>query len=91
MVYVDGKLHSRKDLQVVRGAVIPSKKKSAKQVREGKIGKTAYNSELRDLTQSKLSPEKVETMIDKPMKLRGKKIDVLTILNKKFRTPQTKK
>ena len=71
--------------------VIPSKKKSTQQVKEDKIGKTGYNPELRDLTQSKLSPEKVETMIDDPMKLRGKKIDVLTISNKNFRTPQTKK
>jgi len=69
---VDGILHTRKDLQLVKGQVIPTKKKSAQQVREDKIGKTAYNPELRDLTQSKLSPEKVETMIDESMKLRNK-------------------
>ena len=88
---VDGKMKSRKDLQLVRGgAVIPSKKKSVQQVREDKIGKTAYNPELRDLTQSKLSPEKVETMIAEPRKSRGKQIDFVKLSATTFR-PRTKK
>jgi hypothetical protein len=31
--------------------------------------------------------EQVETMINEPRKQRGKQIDVLVILNEKFRTP----
>ena len=87
---VDGILHSRKDLQVVHGAVIPSKKPTAAQIKADKIGKTAYNPELRDLTQSKLSPEKVETMIAEPRKSRGKQIDFVKLSATTFR-PRTKK
>ena len=87
---IDGILHTRKDLQLVKGQVIPTKKKSVQQVREDKIGKAAYNPELRDLTQSKLSPEKVETMIAEPRKSRGKQIDFVKLSATTFR-PRTKK
>ena len=89
---VDGKLHSRKDLQVVRGAVIPSKKPTAAQIKADKIGKAAYNPVLKDLMGSRPTLEQVEEMINEPsMKKRGKQIDVLAMLNKKYRTPATKK
>ena len=87
---VDGSLHTRKDLQLIKGQVLPTKEKSEKQVKEDKIGKTAYNPELRDLTQSKLSPEKVETMIAEPRKSRGKQIDFVKLSATTFR-PRTKK
>ena len=89
---VDGKLHSRKDLQVVRGAVIPSKKPTAAQIKADKIGKAAYNPVLKDLMGSRPTLEQVEEMINEPsMKKRGKQIDVLAMLKKKYRTPATKK
>ena len=46
---VDGILHSRKDLQLVNGQVIPAQQKTAKEIREDQIGKAAYNPELKDL------------------------------------------
>jgi hypothetical protein len=85
---VDGVPHSRKDLQLVRGAVIPSKKPTAAQIKADKIGKAAYNPVLKDLMGSRPTLEQVESMIDEPMKQRGKQIDFLTMLNKKFRTPK---
>jgi hypothetical protein len=89
---VDGVPHSRKDLQLVRGGVvIPSKKPTAVQIKADKIGKAAYNPVLKDLMGTRPTLEQVESMINEPMKQRGKKIDVLAMLNKKFRTPQTKK
>jgi hypothetical protein len=90
---VDGVPHSRKDLQLVRGGVvIPSKKPTAAQIKADKIGKAAYNPVLKDLMGSRPTLEQVEEMINEPsMKKRGKQIDVLAMLNKKFRTPATKK
>jgi hypothetical protein len=47
--------HSRKDLQLVRGgAVIPTKKPSAEQIKADKIGKAAYNPVLKDLMGSRV-------------------------------------
>jgi hypothetical protein len=89
---VDGTPHSRKDLQLVRGVVIPSKKPTAAQIKADKVGKAAYNPVLKDLMGSRPTLEQVEQMINEPsMKKRGKQIDVLAMLNKKFRTPATKK
>jgi hypothetical protein len=87
--FVDGVPHSRKDLQLVRGAVIPSKKPTAAQIKADKVGKAAYNPVVKDLMGSRPTLEQVEAMIDEPtMKKRGKQIDFLTMLNKKFRTPK---
>jgi hypothetical protein len=89
---VDGTPHSRKDLQLVRGTVIPSKKPTAAQIKADKVGKAAYNPVLKDLMGSRPTLEQVEEMINEPsMKKRGKQIDVLAMLNKKYRTPATKK
>ena len=89
---VDGVPHSRKDLQLVRGGVvIPSKKPTAKQIKEDKIGKAAYNPVVKDLLGSRPTLERVETMIDEPMKRRGKQIDFVKLSNTIFRKPQTKK
>ena len=89
---VDGTPHSRKDLQLVRGTVIPSKKPTAAQIKADKVGKAAYNPVLKDLMGSRPTLEQVEQMINEPsMKKRGKQIDVLAMLNKKYRTPATKK
>ena len=86
---VDGAPHSRKDLQLVRGAVIPSKKPTAAQIKADKVGKAAYNPVVKDLMGSSPTLEQVEAMIDEPtMKKRGKQIDFLTMLNTKFRTPK---
>jgi transposase InsO family protein len=85
---VDGTPHSRKDLQLVRGTVIPSKKPTAAQIKADKVGKAAYNPVLKDLMGSRPTLEQVEQMINEPsMKKRGKQIDVLAMLNKKYRTP----
>ncbi len=56
---VDGVPHSRKDLQLVRGAVIPSKKPTAAQIKADKIGKAAYNPVVKDLIGSRPTLEKV--------------------------------
>jgi transposase InsO family protein len=89
---VDGTPHSRKDLQLVRGTVIPSKKPTAAQIKADKVGKAAYNPVLKDLMGSRPTLEQVEQMINEPsMKKRGKQIDILAMLNKKYRTPATKK
>jgi predicted adenine nucleotide alpha hydrolase (AANH) superfamily ATPase len=92
---VDGDLYPRKEIQLVKGDVIKLPEKPKQQQasinKMDKIGKAAYNPELRDLTQSKLSPKKVETMIDESMKLRGKKIDFVKLSAATFRKPQTKK
>ena len=72
--------------------MIPSKKPTAAQIKADKIGKAAYNPVVKDLIGSHPTLEKVEEMINEPsMKKRGKQIDVLAMLNKKFRTPATKK
>ena len=89
---VDGVPHSRKDLQLVRGGVvIPSKKPTAKQIKEDKIGKAAYNPVVKDLLGSRPTLERVETMIDEPMKRRGKQIDFVKLSATVFRNPRTKK
>jgi hypothetical protein len=83
---VDGVPHSRKDLQLVRGGVvIPSKKPTAKQIKEDKIGKAAYNPVVKDLLGSRPTLERVETMIDEPMKRRGKQIDFVKLSATVFR------
>jgi hypothetical protein len=69
---VDGVPHSRKDLHLVRGAVIPSKKPTAAQIKADKVGKAAYNPVLKDLMGSRPTLEQVEAMIDEPMKTRRK-------------------
>jgi hypothetical protein len=88
---VDGKLHSRKDLQVVRGAVIPSKKPTAAQIKADKIGKAAFNPVVKDLIGSRPTLEQVEKMISEPMKQRGKQIDFLKLSATTFRNQKTKK
>jgi len=89
---VDGVPHSRKDLHLVRGAVIPSKKPSAAQIKADKVGKAAYNPVVKDLMGSRPTLEQVESMIDEPtMKKRGKQIDFVKLSATIFRKPQTKK
>ena len=71
---VDGSLHSRKDLQLVKGQVTAIKpKKTAKQVKQDKVGKAAYSHELKDLMGSAPSLKKVEDMIDAPVQTRASK------------------
>jgi hypothetical protein len=68
---VDGVLHSRKDLQLVKGQVTAIKpKKTAKQVKVDKIGKAAFSHELKDLIGSAPSLKKVEQMIAQPVTTR---------------------
>ena len=89
---VDGKLHSRKDLQVVRGTVIPSKKPTAAQKQKDKVGKAAYDPVLKDLLGSRPTLEQVEKMIAEPMKQREtKKMDYASFSGMNYRTPATKK
>ena len=72
---VDGVPHSRKDLQLVRGrVVIPKKKLTAVHLKADKIGKAAYNPVLKDLMGSSKTLERVDAMINEPMKQRGKQI-----------------
>ena len=71
--------------------MIPSKKPTAKQIKEDKIGKAAYNPVVKDLLGSRPTLERVETMIDEPMKRRGKQIDFVKLSATVFRNPRTKK
>jgi len=66
------------------------KEQAAEKKQRQVINKLVRGSEMKKEEALK-AVEQTEKMKDKPMKLRGKQIDVLTILNKKFRTPQTKK
>ncbi len=88
---VDGKLHSRKDLQVVRGTVIPSKKPTAAEKQKDKVGKAAYDPVLKDLLGSRPTLEQVEKMIaerPEPMKQREtKKMDYASFSGMNYRTP----
>lgn len=68
---VDGDLHTRKDLQLVKGTVIPAKQKTAQQIKEDRIGKAAYNPELKELTGKRQSLKKVEQMITEPRQTRS--------------------
>jgi hypothetical protein len=68
---VEGKLHSRKDLQLVRGSVIPSKKPTAAEKQKDKVGKAAYDPIVKDLIGSRPTLEQVEKMITEPRKSRG--------------------
>ena len=88
---VDGKLHSRKDLQVVRGAVIPSKKPTAAEKQKDKVGKAAFNPVVKDLIGSRPTLEQAEKMIAEPRKSRGKQIDFVKLSATTFRNPRTKK
>jgi regulator of sigma D len=68
---VDNVLHTRKDLQLVKGQVTAIKpKKTAKQVKEDQIGKAAFSHELKDLMGSAPSLKKVEQMIAQPVTTR---------------------
>ena len=89
---VDGVLHSRKDLQLVKGQVTAIKpKKTAKQVKVDQIGKAAYSPVLKDLMGSSPTTEQVETMIDTPAnKTRKNQIDFAALANMNFRTPKKK-
>jgi hypothetical protein len=91
---VDGSLHSRKDLQLVKGTVTAIKpKKTAKQVKqdkvgkaayspEGKVGKAAYSPAVKYLMGSSPTTEQVETMIDtKANETRRKQIDFTALAN----------
>ena len=71
---VDGVLHSRKDLQLVKGQVTAIKpNKTAKQVKVDQIGKAAYSPVLKDLMGSSPTTEQVEKMIDTPVQTRASK------------------
>jgi len=89
---VDGVLHSRKDLQLVKGQVTAIKpKKTAKQVKVDQIGKAAYSPVLKDLMGSSPTTEQVETMIDTPAnKTRKNQIDFAVLANMNYRTPKKK-
>ena len=85
---VDGQLKSRKDLQLIKGQVTATKKKTAQQVKEDMIGKAAYSHELKDLTGSRPTLEKTEQVINEPaMKSRGIKMDYAKLADKNYRTP----
>jgi hypothetical protein len=72
-------LHSRKDLQLVKGQVTGIKPKpSEKQVKADKIGKAAYSHELKDLTDARPSLKKVEQMISQPVLTRSRAKAVIT-------------
>jgi hypothetical protein len=87
---VDGSLHSRKDLQLVKGQVTAIKpKKTAKQVKQDKVGKAAYSPVVKDLMGSRPTTEQVETIIDtKANETRRKQIDFAALANMNFRTPK---
>ncbi len=84
-------MRSNKDLQLVNGQVIPAREKTAKETKEHKIGKAAYNPVVKDFMDSRPTLEKVDEMINEPMKRRGKQIDFVQLFGKVFRKPQTKK
>ena len=72
---VDGRLRTRKDLQLVKGSVIPARKTTEAQKKKDKIGKTAYDPGIKDLMGARPTLKQVETMITEPRKSRGKQID----------------
>ena len=83
---VDGKLHSRKDLQLVKGAVIQSPQPTPQQKQRDKVGKAAFAPVLKDLMGVRPSVDQVENMIAQPKPSRGKNIDYAALVGKKFRT-----
>ena len=89
---VDNVLHSRKDLQLVKGQVTAIKpKKTAKQVKQDKVGKAAYSPVVKDLMGSRPTTEQVETIIDtKANETRRKQIDFAALANMNYRTPKKK-
>ena len=78
-------MHSRKDLQVVRGAVIPSKKPTAEQKQKDKVGKAAYNLVVKDLIGSRPTLEQTLKIISEPRKSRGKTIDYAALAGVNFK------
>ena len=70
---VDGNLHPRKDLQVVRGAMTP-KKSTAVEKQKDKVGKAAFSPVVKDLIGSTSTVEEFKKMISDPRKSRSKKI-----------------
>ena len=73
-------------MQVVRGAVIPSKKPTAEQKQKDKVGKAAYNPVVKDLVGSRPTLEQTEKMISEPRKSRGNKIDYAALAGVNFKT-----
>ena len=86
MYIVEGKMHSRNDLQVVRGNVIPSKKPTAEQKQKDKVGKAAFNPVVKDLIGSRPTLEQTEKMISEPRKSRGKTVDYAALAGVNYRT-----
>ena len=70
--------------------MIPSKKPTATQIKEDKIGKAAYNPVVKDLIGSRPTLEQTEKMITESRKSRGKEIDFIKLSATTFR-PRTKK
>jgi hypothetical protein len=70
---VDGKLHSRKYLQLVRGDVIPAARRTETQVKEDKVCKTTYNPRVKE-SLGKPDLKKVEEIIESKRETRGKSI-----------------
>ncbi len=71
--------------------MIPSKKPTAEQIKADKIGKAVYNPVLKDVIGSCPTLEQVAAMINEPTKSRGVEKDFAAMVNKKYRTSQTKK
>jgi len=92
---VDGKLHTRKDLQLVKGAVIQSPQPTAQQKQRDKVkdqvGKAAFSPVLKDLMGVRPTVEQVEKMLTAPKSSgRAKAMDYSVLANKVYK-PRTKK
>lgn len=92
---VDGRLHTRKDLQLVKGAVIQSPQPTAQQKQRDKVkdqvGKAAFSPVLKDLMGVRPTVEQVEKMLTAPKSSgRAKAMDYSVLANKVYK-PRTKK
>ena len=79
-------MHSRKDLQVVLSAVIPSKKPTTENKQKDKVGKAAYNPVVKDLIGSRPTLEQTKKTISEPRKSKGKTVDYAALAGVNFKT-----
>lgn len=88
---VDGRLHTRKDLQLVKGSVIPAKQPTAQQKQADKVGKAAFNPVVKDLMGVRPTVEQVEKMLTAPRSSGRAKAMDYSVLADKVYNPRTKK
>ena len=85
---VDGKLHTRKDLQLVKGAVIqspqPTPQQKQKQKVKDQVGKAAVSPVLKDLMDVRPSVDQVENIIAQLKPSRNKATNYAVLANQVY-------